>query len=70
MRKSIGNRQRTLHILKAINEIESYINGVDKELFLKHSMMKYACLKQIEIIGEAANYLTLVSKLNFPRLYG
>lgn len=68
MRKPIGNRQRLLHILKAINEIESYVDGVDKEFFLKHSMMKYACVKQIEIIGEAANYLTVDFKNKFRQI--
>lgn len=68
MRKPIGNRQRILHILKAINEIESYINGVDKEFFLQHSMMKYACAKQIEIIGEAVNYLTVDFKNKFQNV--
>ena len=68
MRKPIGNHQRLLHILKAIKEIESYIEGVNEEFFLSHSMMKYACVKQIEIIGEAAKYLTTDFKAKFPHV--
>jgi uncharacterized protein with HEPN domain len=68
MRKPIGNRQRLLHILQANKEIESYIKDVDREIFLSHSMMKYACAKQIEIIGEAANYLTAEFKMKFPQV--
>jgi uncharacterized protein with HEPN domain len=68
MRRPIGNHQRLLHILKAIKEIESYIKGSGKELFLNHSMMKYACVKQIEIIGEAANYLTTEFKTKYPQV--
>ena len=68
MRKPIGNRQRLVHILKAIGEIESYVGDADKEIFLRHSMMKYACVKQIEIIGEAANYLTEDFKTKFSQV--
>jgi uncharacterized protein with HEPN domain len=31
-------------------------------------MMRFASIKQIEIIGEAANYITVENKSNFPDL--
>lgn len=58
MKGKIGDKQRLQHILKAIVEIENYVYGADKERFLRDSMMKYACVKQIEIIGEAAVFLS------------
>jgi uncharacterized protein with HEPN domain len=58
MKGSIGDRQRLLHILEAIDEIQLYTNDTDLKSFLSNSMMRFACVKQIEIIGEAANYIS------------
>lgn len=54
MKDKIGDKQRVLHILDAIFEIETYTPNVDLEDFLKNSMIRFASIKQIEIIGEAA----------------
>ncbi len=58
MKGKIGDKQRLLHILDAIADIENYIKEADLDSFLKNSMMHFASIKQLEIIGEAANYLT------------
>ena len=58
MKSKLGDRQRIVHILQSIQEIKNYTLGVDFETFLLNSMMRFAVIKQIEIIGEAANYLT------------
>ena len=58
MRGRIGDRVRLLHILEAMNEIDIYIGDVDFNTFSEHSMMRFACIKQMEIIGEASNHLT------------
>ncbi|MEO8768624.1 MAG: DUF86 domain-containing protein [Ferruginibacter sp.] len=65
MKGKIGDRQRLLHILDSITEIENYTINADLELFLKNSMMRYATIKQIEIIGEAANYISEETKNKF-----
>lgn len=62
MRGKIGDRQRLLHILDAINEIQSYTENIAIQSFLENSMMRFACVKQIEIIGEAANYISQETK--------
>lgn len=46
------------HILDAISEVESYIEGVTYDKFLLNSEKKFAPIKQIEIIGEASNHLS------------
>jgi uncharacterized protein with HEPN domain len=46
------------HIMEAINRIEDYTSGVEKEEFLENSMMQDAVVRQIEIIGEAAKQLS------------
>ncbi len=64
MRSSLGDRARLQHILDAIIEIEQYTAGTDFNDFKANSMMRYACIKQLEIIGEAANHLTDTIKSN------
>ena len=58
MKDKMGDKQRLGHILDAITEIESYIAGAEFSIFFSNSMMRFASIKQIEIIGEAANYIT------------
>jgi len=57
MKGKLGDRQRLLHILDAIKEIESYTADATAESFCENSMMRFASIKQIEIIGEAANLI-------------
>ncbi len=68
MKGKIGDKQRLLHIAESINEIEKYISNATFEIFSTDSMMRYATVKQIEIIGEAANYLTEETKMQFPNI--
>ena len=65
MKGKIGDKQRLLHILESIIEIEGYTSQADFESFLDNSMMRFASIKQIEIIGEAANYITEETKSKF-----
>ncbi|MEB2781315.1 HepT-like ribonuclease domain-containing protein [Algoriphagus persicinus] len=50
------------HIADAIIEIENYLIDVDFNSFLGNSMMKFACIKQLEIIGEASNHISSQTK--------
>lgn len=38
------------------------------EAFLSNSMMRFASIKQIEIIGEAANFITVETKEKFSEI--
>ena len=49
---------RLLHILDAIQEIEAYLDNQSFPTFIENSMMKFACVKQLEIIGEACNHIS------------
>jgi uncharacterized protein with HEPN domain len=60
--------QRLLHIKEAIDEIQLYMINSDMKIFLANSMMRFACVKQIEIIGEAANIITTETKAQFADL--
>jgi uncharacterized protein with HEPN domain len=68
MHDRLGNKVRLLHILDAIIEIENYTLNVDKETFVKNSMMFNATLRQLEIIGEASNRLSEDFILDNPEI--
>lgn len=46
------------HIVSAIDRVLRYVNGKRYEDLVADDMMYYAVVKNIEIIGEAANMLT------------
>ena len=68
MRGDLGDRARLQHILDAISEIESYTRQVGFDDFVANSMMRFASIKQLEIIGEAANSLTDEFKRRFSNI--
>ena len=63
-----GDRLRLMHILEAIREIQEYTLGTDVKTFTGNSMMYNASLRQLEIIGEAANHLSMEIHLDFPEV--
>ena len=65
MRSELGDKIRLQHILDAIDEIHKYIISADLSEFLENSMMRFACIKQMEIIGEASNHLSAELKSKF-----
>lgn len=68
MRSKHGDKIRLQHILDAILEIESYIVDTDFNDFLNSSMMRFACIKQMEIIGEASNHISDEVKSQFSTI--
>lgn len=58
MREPLKDRERLVHILSAIDRIERYVVGKTYQDLTADDMMFYAVVKNIEIIGEAANMLT------------
>jgi len=65
MINSFGDKVRLQHIQDAIKEIDSYTVNIPFEEFKSNSMMIYASVKQLEIIGEAASKITK----HFIKLY-
>ena len=73
MKGNQADKTRLLHIQDAIQEIKSYIKGLGFSSFREDSKTKFATIKQIEIIGEAANNISkgtkeLYSKINWRRI--
>ena len=65
MSSELGDEIRLQHILDAIEEIQKYLKEADIQVFLENSMMRFACIKQMEIIGEACNHLSVELKSKF-----
>ena len=68
LRGKLGDKIRLNHILEAILEIESYLMNAELELFMENSMMRFACIKQMEIIGEASNHISNETKNIFSEI--
>ena len=58
MREHSRDKERLAHMLDAISVIENGLAAYSKEELLENRLMYYGLVKQIEIIGEAANMLT------------
>jgi len=65
MKNSLGDKVRLQHIYDAILEIVSYTKNISFKEFKSNSMILFASVKQLEIIGEAANNITE----HFQRIY-
>ena len=66
MREASRDIIRLEHIVQAIEIIKRYTNGKRFDDLVKDDMMYYAVVKNIEIIGEAANLLTSEFKKEHP----
>ena len=69
MRSKIGDKERLGHILDSIQEIELATKDLLKGEFLENHIIRIAVVKWLEIIGEAANFVTTETKeksINVP----
>jgi len=64
----LGDKARLQHILQSVNEINQYIGNADFEIFEQNTMLHNACIRQLEIIGEATNRLSLDLKESSPEI--
>ena len=58
MRELKRDKERLAHILDAIRIIDNGLNMYRKDELLDNPLLYYGLVKQVEIIGEAANMLT------------
>ena len=58
MREHKRDKERLAHILDAIDVIENGLATYPKDELLDTPLLYYGLVKQVEIIGEAANLLT------------
>jgi len=58
MRKGEANKIRIKHILVSVDFILDHISSKTENEFYQNELLKYAVQKHLEIIGEAANFLS------------
>lgn len=58
MREKPKDNTRLLHILEAIGNIEEFTTDVSFEQYTSNKILRFAVIKNLEIIGEAAYLLT------------
>ncbi len=66
MREKLRDPLRIKHMLDAINNVPTYMKGRSEQDLIDNSMLFYAVVKNIEIIGEAAYKLTNEFKESHP----
>ena len=59
MREQVRDKGRLEHILQAIDKVFEFTKDVKREDFKKDSILYFAIVKNIEIIGEASYMLSL-----------
>ncbi len=68
MKDKLGDKARILHIIDAIREIEFYNKNANFRKFETTSIIRFASIKQLEIIGEAANRISGELKKSHPNI--
>jgi len=56
------------HIVENITDIESFVNNVDKDKFLKDKEKQNAVIRSLEIIGEAVKNLPQNITAKYPNI--
>lgn len=68
MKGLLSDKVRPKHALDAIDEIEQYVRNQTFDLFMANSMMRFACIKQLEIVGEACNHVGSETTKAYPNV--
>lgn len=68
MADRLGDKIRLQHIADAIAEIRNYTKEVAFEEFSSNSMMRNACIRQLEIIGEASSRISEETKNTYKEV--
>lgn len=58
MRKKPKDKTRLLHMLEAIDNLFEFTKGITFEEYKSNKILRFAVIKNLEIIGEAAYLLT------------
>jgi len=77
-KRDLGSHDFLTHMLESANRVLKYTSGMSRSQFLENSMVQDAVIRNIEIIGEAANNLLEAdpeyrkhdSPIPFAQIYG
>jgi len=56
------------HMLDAIHQVNGYLSGITRDQFLQQKIVQDAVVRQLEIIGEAANNLSVGLRETHPEV--
>ncbi len=68
MNGNIGDKVRLRHMLDAVSEIQTSVQGMTFEEFSSDPMFALGCVKDLEIIGEAAAHISNHFKLLYNEI--
>ena len=68
MREELKDKTRLLHMLEAINNIFEFVDGVNFDEYKSNKILRFAVIKNLEIVGEAAYLLTKEFKESHPEV--
>lgn len=63
-----GDKIRLQHAFDAIEIIEGYVANADYESFVENSMMRDACIRQIQVIGESCRNVSHELRDQYPEV--
>ena len=67
--KALRAQDYLLHIVAAIERIETYLQGFDLTGFIESTLVQDAVIRNIEIIGEAAGKIQAADSASTTRSY-
>ncbi len=68
MREKLRDKGRLLHIIEAVENIFEFTEKLSFNEFEKNKMLKFAVIKNLEIVGEASNLITKKLKEKHPEI--
>lgn len=68
MREKPKDKGRLLHILEAINNLFEFTDGISFEEYKSNKILRFAVIKNLEIVGEAAYLLTKEFQSEHPEV--
>ena len=68
MREKPKDINRLSHIIEAIDNLFEFTKDISFEEYKNNKILRFAIIKNLEIIGEAAYLLTTALKANHPEI--
>lgn len=57
-KNKFSDKERFVHILASINFIIKFTSNLNEDEFLRDEVLKRAVVREFEVLGEAANYIS------------
>jgi uncharacterized protein with HEPN domain len=66
--KRYSDKIRLIHARDAVLKIQDYIGKKNKSSFKKNEMLQDACIRQLQVIGEACNTVSKATQKSHPEI--